>query len=62
MSKKKKGSQVWVHPNFKKKLKVMASTSDMSILELTKVLGESQNEKKHKKSTSHSCCQSQYVY
>ena len=49
MSKKKKGSQVWVHPNFKKKLKVMASTSDMSILELTKVLGESQNEKKHKK-------------
>lgn len=45
----KKKEQLWVHPTFKKKMKVMASEADLTILEYTKILGESQNEKKHKK-------------
>lgn len=49
MSKRKRGSQVWVDPTFKKELKMRASEVDMSILDFTKVLGESQNEKTQKK-------------
>ena len=36
----KKQKQIWVHPAFKKKLKLQAASEDMSILQLTKKLAK----------------------
>jgi len=46
--KKNCGTRIWVHPDFRRKLRTLAGESDMSLLDLTETLAR-KNEKKKKK-------------
>lgn len=51
-----KQERMWVHPEFKKRIRIEAAEKGVSILKLTKTLGEENNvlqqlKKKHEKSS-----------